>query len=139
MKHKRIVQKQTKAGNRKVIVDGMEFDSKKEFARWVELSAMQERGEISNLERQKKYTLIPPQRGESVEVYKKGDKAGQPKPGPLIEREVAYIADFVYVKDGKTVVEDVKGFRDPSSAMYAKFVLKRKLMLWIHGIHVEEV
>ena len=52
---------------------------------------------------------------------------------------VVYIADFVYQKDGQTVVEDVKGFRDPSSATYAKFVLKRKMMLWIHGIRIKEI
>lgn len=41
--------------------------------------------------------------------------------------------------DGKTVVEDVKGYRDPSSAAYAKFVIKRKLMLERYGIQIQEV
>ena len=58
----------------------------------------------------------------------------------LLEQECVYIADFVY-KDskGETVVEDVKGYRDPASAAYAKYTIKRKLMLWIHGIHIREV
>ena len=46
---------------------------------------------------------------------------------------------FIVKKDGETVVEDSKGYRNPSSAPYAKFVLKRKLMLWIHGIRITEV
>lgn len=57
-----------------------------------------------------------------------------------IERGVGYIADFAYkTRDGATVVEDVKGYRDPSSAPYAKYVIKRKLMLWKYGIKIKEV
>lgn len=47
--------------------------------------------------------------------------------------------DFVYTQDGETVVEDVKGYRDPASAGYAKYVIKRKLMLYRYGIRVREV
>ena len=50
-----------------------------------------------------------------------------------------YIADFVYVKGGQTVVEDAKGYRDTSSAMYKVFIIKRKLMLWRYGLSVKEV
>ena len=103
---------------------------------------LQRAGKISNLELQKRYELIPAQY-ETVptgEVYKVGDKKGQPKTKQVcVEQSVVYIADFVYTENGKTVVEDVKGFRDPSSATYAKFVLKRKMMLWIHGIKIKEV
>ena len=49
------------------------------------------------------------------------------------------ILDTRDLKNGKIVVEDVKGYRDPSSAGYAKFVLKRKLMLYVHGIIIKEV
>ena len=60
--------------------------------------------------------------------------------GKVFERAVKYRADFVYKdKNGETVVEDVKGYRDPSSAGFAKFVLKRKLMLYVHGIRIREV
>ena len=50
------------------------------------------------------------------------------------ERPVDYIADFVYRdKDGNEVVEDVKGVRT------RVYVIKRKLMLWRHGIRIREV
>ena len=43
------------------------------------------------------------------------------------------MADFVYVRDGQTVVEDAKGVRTKD------YIIKRKLMLWLHGIRVQEV
>lgn len=132
----------TKLNNKTITVDGIEFQSKKEGNRYCELKVLQRAGKISNLELQKRYELIPAQY-ETVptgEVYKVGDKKGQPKTKQVcVEQSVVYIADFVYTENGKTVVEDVKGFRDPSSATYAKFVLKRKMMLWIHGIKIKEV
>lgn len=112
-----------KYGNVKTTVDGIEFDSKKEAARWQKLRQMEKAGEISDLQMQVTYQLIPTQR----------------KPSGGVERQVYYIADFVYIKDGKTVVEDVKGYRNPQSAGYAKFVIKRKLMLYFHGIEIREV
>lgn len=127
----------SKLRNRKTVVDGIEFDSRKEARRYTELSLLEKAGAISDLRLQVKYVLIPAQ----YETYERYGKRGQRlKDGErLIEREIAYIADYVYTEDGKTVVEDVKGYRDPSSAAYAKFVLKRKLMLWIHGIKIKEV
>lgn len=56
----------------------------------------------------------------------------------ITTEQVAAI-NFVYQKDGETVVEDSKGFRDTASATYRVFVMKRKLMLYIHGISVREV
>jgi hypothetical protein len=54
--------------------------------------------------------------------------------GTMVERESSYIADFSYdTKWGKTIIEDVKGFKTPM------FRLKKKLMLFIHGIEVVEV
>lgn len=117
-----------KYGAKKTIIDGIEFDSKKEAWRYNELKLMESVGEISNLKLQREFVLIPNQ-------YAMVD--GKRK---CIERGIKYIADFVYrTKDGKWVVEDVKGYRDPKSAGYAKFVLKRKLMLYIHGIRIKEV
>lgn len=55
------------------------------------------------------------------------------------ERPCKYIADFVYFENGKQIVEDVKGYRDPNSAGYAKFAIKRKLMLEKYGITVKEI
>lgn len=112
-----------KYNNKKVVVNGITYDSKKEYQRHCDLMLMEKAGLISDLQRQVKYELIPTQR------------IG----GKVVERPISYIADFVYRKDGGWVVEDVKGYRDPSSAGYAKFVLKRKMMLWIHGIRITEV
>ena len=132
----------SKLNNQSITVDGIKFDSLKEARRYKELLLLQRAGVIQKLELQKKYELIPAQY-ETVatgEYYKVGDKKGQPKTKQVcIEQSVVYIADFVYTENGQTVVEDVKGFRDPSSATYAKFVLKRKMMLWIHGIKIKEV
>lgn len=101
------------------------------------MQLLQWSGQIQNLQTQVKYVLIPTQREASFEVYKSGPNR---KPGKVVEHECSYVADFVYTtKDGETVVEDVKGYRDPSSAAYAKFVIKRKLMLERYGIQVKEV
>lgn len=90
---------------------GYVFDSKKEFIRWCELRIIERSGVISDLKRQVSYELIPKQTGE---------------------RACSYIADFQYYQDGKLVVEDCKGYRTDS------YKIKRKLMLWVHGIKVKE-
>ena len=124
-----------KCGNHKVTINGIEYDSKKEYHRHCELLMLQRAGEIHDLERQVRFELVPTQREPDII----GKRGGVHK-GKLIEKEVDYVADFVYIdKAGEKVVEDVKGYRDPSSAVYAKFVIKRKLMLWIHGIRIREV
>jgi hypothetical protein len=97
---------------KKTVDDGIIFQSRKEAKRYQELKLMQRAGLISDLRRQVKYELIPKQQGE---------------------RAVSYIADFVYTEDGKTVVEDVKGVRTPV------YKIKKKLMLWRHGVKIREV
>lgn len=121
-----------KYGNKKITADGQVFDSKKEFKRWCELSLLERAGKITNLQRQVPFLLIPEQRAPSTEVYKKGSRAGQPKPGPVLERRVVYIADFVYQENGEAVVEDTKGMRTK------EYVIKRKLMLYQYGIRIKE-
>lgn len=125
-----------KYNNRKVTIGKDEFDSQKEAIRYFDLLVLQRVGKIHNLERQVRFELIPAQR-EPDTIGKRG---GVHK-GKLLEKGVDYIADFVYIDDetGEKVVEDVKGYRDPSSAGYAKFVIKRKLMLWRYGIRIREV
>lgn len=127
-----------KYGNRKVVVDGIEFDSKKEARRYYELKLLQRAGQISELELQKEFELIPAQY-ESFERYGKTGKRLQDGKR-CIEKSCVYKADFAYRdKSGQLVVEDVKGYRDPASAGYAKFIIKRKLMLWVHGIKITEI
>ena len=48
-----------KYGNRKVTVDGVVFDSKREAARYKELKLLQEAGEIKGLQMQVPFELIP--------------------------------------------------------------------------------
>lgn len=106
--------------------------SRKEARRKRELELMQRAGAISDLRCQVPFELIPAQR----EPDSVGPRGGAVK-GKLREKSCVYVADFVYTRAGETVVEDVKGYK--GGAAYAVFVIKRKLMLWVHGIAVKEV
>lgn len=119
-----------KYGNRKVEADGIVFDSIKEKRRWDELKLAEAAGAIGDLRRQVRFELIPAQR----EPDTRGPKGGVIK-GRLIERKVEYVADFVYIdlQTGEKVVEDTKGMRTPD------YILKRKMMLYFHGIKVREI
>ena len=100
-------------------VDGIIFDSRKEARRYQDLKLLERAGEITRLELQKKYVLIPQQKSKS---------------GKILERECSYIADFVYkTKEGAVIVEDAKGVRTKD------YIIKRKLMLWLKGIRIQEV
>lgn len=122
----------SKYHSRKITYEGEAFDSKKEFRRWQELRLLEKAGRILNLRRQQSFELIPPQY-ETVERY-------SPKTGKRLkdgkhqaERAVYYVSDFVYdLPDGTTVVEDSKGVRTDA------YIIKRKLMLYIHGIKIYE-
>lgn len=124
-----------KYGNKKIEYCGEVFDSKREYYRYMDLKLLESCGAIKDLKRQVVYELIPVQREKSTKVYKKGRKKGQPIEGKIIEKAVTYIADFVYTDSatGKVVVEDAKGMRTD------KYIIKRKLMLYIHGIKIQEV
>lgn len=127
-----------KYGNRKVVIDGIQFDSAKEGRRYCELKLLQRAGEISELELQKEFELIPAQYETYPRYGKKGQRLQDGK--RCIEKSCVYKADFTYrKKDGQQVVEDVKGYRDPASAGYAKFIIKRKLLLWRFGIRIIEI
>ena len=130
-----------KYNNTKISTPFGEFDSFKEYERFLVLRALASAGEIKELKRQVEYSLIPTQREKGKGTYTKGPRKGQQREGKVLEHDVTYIADFVYTdaRTGEVVVEDVKGYRDSSSAGYKVFVLKRKLMLWLHGIRVKEV
>lgn len=102
----------------------------KEYRRYLVLKLMQKEGKITNLQRQVKYTLIPAQR-EPDTIGKRGGV----KKGKLIERECAYYADFTYnlADSGTLVVEDTKGVRT------TEYIIKRKMMLYFHGIKIKEI
>lgn len=94
------------------------YDSQKEYKRATELKFMQHVGLISDLREQVRYQLIAPHRFDDG----------------TIEHACYYIADFVYVDNetGQTVVEDTKGVRTK------EYIIKRKLMLAVHGIRIKE-
>ena len=123
--------KMNKYHAQKCVIDGIEFASRKEARRYQELLLLQRAGAIQDLQMQVKYVLVPAQH----ETYAKWGKNGKRlKDGKrLVERECSYIADFVYTLDGKLVVEDTKGFRTKD------YAIKRKLMLYVHGIKIKEV
>lgn len=112
----------SKYGNRKVTTPDGTFDSVKEYSRWQELKLLQRAGEIHDLQRQVPFVLIPKQKDER---------------GKVVERELKYIADFVYLANDGTgwrrVVEDVKGLK---TEVYR---IKKKLMLYRNGIKIQEV
>jgi hypothetical protein len=93
-----------KYGNKKTVVDGITFDSKREAARYQELKLLQKAGEISGLELQPKYGLLP--------KFIKNGKT---------HKAITYIADFTYCEGDKRIVEDVKGMETEV------FKIKRKM------------
>ena len=108
-----------KYGNRKVVTEDGTFDSVKELRRWQELKLLQKAGEIYELQRQVPFVLIPMQKDEH---------------GKVIERDVKYIADFTYRdRDYRLGGEDTKGMKT------REYIIKRKLMLYRHGIRIVEV
>lgn len=95
--------------NRKTIVDGIKFDSKKESARFQELKLLERSGQISDLRMQVKFSICPKSGGN--------------------RRERFYIADFVYCEGGKKIIEDVKS---KATAFDKVFSLKWALMKWLY-------
>ena len=101
-------------------VYGIKFASKAEMERYLLLRDRQNKGEISGLECQKKFTIVEPQNYGRKRI-----------------RERYYIADFAYYEKGKLIVEDVKGYKQGIAYQY--FTLKKALMLQKYGIWVREV
>lgn len=122
--------KRAKYGNNKITIGDNTYDSMKEYRRYLDLLLLEKAGEIEDLRRQVKFVLVPAQR-EPDTIGKRGGV----KKGKLLEREVAYFADFVYkdLKTGELVVEDTKGIRT------TEYIIKRKLMLYVHHIKIQEI
>ncbi|MBU2527690.1 MAG: DUF1064 domain-containing protein [Bacteroidetes bacterium] len=94
-------------------IDGIIFDSYHEAEYYLYLYQQRKEGRIDAFERQVRFDLIPSQKGE---------------------RPVFYKADFVTWRRGERLdVIDCKGMRLPV------YVIKRKLMLQVHGIKIKEV
>ena len=102
----------SKYNNRKLKApDGQVFDSVKEYHRWGCLRLLERAGAIKDLKRQVKFELIP--------------RIGN-------QRACNYIADFTYMENGELVVEDCKGVQTEA------YKIKKKLMMWVHGIRIKE-
>ena len=117
-----------KYGNINKTVDGIKFDSIKEADRYRELKFLERCGSIEQLELQKKFVLIPAQY-ENPLAEKKKDR------GKCLEQACTYKADFYYYDKltNKYCCEDTKGFKTKD------YIIKRKLMLYVHGIRIIEV
>ncbi|MBR2825814.1 MAG: DUF1064 domain-containing protein [Solobacterium sp.] len=119
--------KLAKYKNKKVSINGIIFDSQKEASHYWDLWVRQENGEIRDLmpntetKKKKVFELIPPQNG-----------------GKRNELAVKYIPDFYYYDNIKKewVVEDVKS---KMTRKLPDYVIKRKLMKWVHNIEVDEI
>ena len=90
---------------RPTIVDGIKFASAKEARRYGELKLLQMAGKISALELQPRYKLVI---------------------------EETYVADFRYLENGETIIEDVKG------CLTREYKRKRKAMKKQHGVTILE-
>lgn len=93
---------------KKTTVDGITFDSRREADRYLVLKSMEEDGAIEDLRRQVRYELVP-----AFDVDGKH------------YRPAFYVADFVYVEDGKEVVEDVKGMATDVYRLKSKLFARR--------------
>lgn len=107
--------KQNKYKNKKVVYDGIKFDSKKEGAYYLKLKMLEEKGIISDLKLQVKYELQPKFEFNGKTI-----------------RSINYVADFTYMQDGKLHIVDTKGIRTEV------YKLKKKMMQY-KGYEIEEV
>ena len=127
-------EKTSKYRNKKVIIDDIEFDSKREGQRYLVLKDAQERGVISNLILQPKFELIPAIREEFIKHLKTKDKIET----KTVQLAICYKADFSYDKEGVRIVEDVKA--SPKLASLDKaFLIKEKLFRWKFGFSIKRV
>ena len=109
--------RQNKYHNVKTYVGKIKFDSEKEANRYLELCMLEKSGIIKNLERQKRFEIVPTQKDEN---------------GKVLYRAITYTADFTYTdcKTGEFICEDAKGMILP------EFKLKQKMMYYFFHIKV---
>ena len=115
--------------NKRVEYEGIVFDSLKEKRRYCQLQLLETQGIISDLRLQVSYELIPAIYEDVIVQLKTKTKAKK----KLVQRATTYIADFVYVREGQTIVEDTKGFRTK------EYELKKKMMRAFLNIEIHEI
>ena len=124
--------KKNKYNNKKIVNEFGKWDSKKEYERYLRLKEAEEKGLISDLRTQVTFELIPAITEEYVEHLKTKDKIKT----RVLQRAVTYKADFVYIKDGEEIIEDVK----ISKGLIPKeFALKEKIFFWKYGKRIQLV
>lgn len=105
--------KKNKYGNKKIVIDGIKFDSKKEGKKYLQLKIMKRGGQIKNFELQVKFELQP-----------KFEKDGYKY------RAIVYRADFVVTDwDDKKRIIEIKPFsKKKNKFLYTKeFAIKQKM------------
>ena len=107
-----IISMPNKYRNKKTVVDGMTFDSKKEAQRYSDLKLLERGHIISSLKIQPEFKL-----------HVKGFLVCK------------YRADFSYTQMGEYIVEDVKSEITRKHPVYG---IKKKLMKAVHGIDIKE-
>ena len=122
---KRVIKREKgkKYNNTKIECEDGKFDSKKEYQRWLVLKEAQEQGIITDLQRQVKFVLIPAVTEDYVVHLKTKDKIKT----RTLQLAITYTADFVYIKEGEEVIEDVKASK---MLLSDRFVIKEKLFFW---------
>ena len=105
----------SKYNNKKTIIDGITFDSKKEAKRYGELKLLERGKVISNLSLQVPFQLIPPMKINGKH-----------------HRSICYVADFAYWEGDKFIVEDTKGYQTDI------YRIKKRLMKQVHDIEIKE-
>lgn len=123
-KYRSYKNKTNKYSNEKIIVDGIEFDSKLEARRWQQLNLLQKAGNIKDLRRQIKFELQP--------SYIKNDKVIQ---------SINYVADFVYYDLNKRqfIIEDTKGYKTEIYKLKKKILEYKYPELEIKEIRKEDI
>ena len=106
----------SKYKNKKVVVDNILFDSKKEANYYTKLKILKDAGKITDLELQKKFIL--------QDKFTLNGKT---------YRAITYVADFVYKDDKGMHVVDTKGYRTQV------YKIKKKLFMKRFGIEIEEI
>lgn len=127
-----MVKNRPKYGNKKVVIDGIPFDSTKEGKRYLVLKEAERNGLISELTLQPRWVLLPAKKEQYIEHKKTKDVVRE----RTILQPIRYTADFSYIKDGSLIVEDVKS----SPKLLSKDVpLRLKMMKYFHDIDVKLV
>ena len=116
-REKAVEQRKSKHNNKKCEFNGMQFDSHRELSRYTQLLTDLRMGSIRDLHRQVTFVLAPA-------VHIESNKRKTPA--------LRYVADFIYVEDGRLIVEDVKGMKTRA------YLQKKHLMKTIHGIDIKE-